>query len=159
MNVTLTTSEIAAALQVAYRRQMEAVERKLPGRHGAADVQFCEALRRHINGAGGELAFAKALGIYWDAGVNTFKAPDVGGFQVRTRSKATYDLIVREGDSDMEVFVLVVGEMPDYRIVGGIRGARAKRDEWLRDHGGHGRAWFVPQSALKPFDLDWRVAA
>jgi hypothetical protein len=135
---------------VALQRQLEAMKADRPNRYGANGDGLTKQLEKHIEGAGGELAFAKTRGLYWNGSVNTYRdGGDVGAVQVRTRLQAHYDLIVRESDRDEDWFVLMIGQLPVYRFMGYIRGIDAKRDEWLADHGGHGRAWFVPQDALK----------
>jgi hypothetical protein len=146
MQVTLSPHEMATAAWVGVRRQVEAKRKGLPDKHGFDG----DGWGSHIEGAGGEMALAKALGVYWDGGVNTFKRDDLPGIQVRTRSRHDYELLVRSADSGDEVFVLVTGQMPEYRIHGWIRGADAKRAEWEKCHGGRPPAFFVPQGELKP---------
>ncbi len=146
-SVTLTPAELRMAALVGLERQLEALSQSLPDRHGYEG----EGWNIHIEGAAGELALAKWLGRYWDGSVNTFQSGgDVGEIQVRTRSKEDYDLLVRPGDKEDAVFVLVIGKAPRFRVVGWIRGADAKRPEWLRAYGGRAEAYFVPQHALKP---------
>jgi hypothetical protein len=98
------------------------------------------------------MAFAKAAGIYWDAAFDTFSKPDVGSFQVRTRSRSDYELLVRQCDADDERFVLVTGTMPEFSVRGWILGADAKQERWLRTHGGRPPAYFVPHSELQPIE-------
>lgn len=103
----------------------------------------------HVEGALGELAVAKALGMYWSGSINGFRAPDVGqSIQVRTRSRHDYDLIVRDSDADEAAFVLVTGSAPEYHVRGWMRGALAKRDEYRQEHGGRPPAYFVPAAHL-----------
>lgn len=103
----------------------------------------------HFDGAGGEMAFAKSRNRYWDGSVNTFKVGgDVGDIQVRTRSRLHYDLLVRDDDRDSDWFVLVVGSLPTFWVIGAIRGQQAKQPQFRRNWGNHGVAYFVPQSAL-----------
>jgi hypothetical protein len=107
----------------------------------------------HIEGACGEMAASKALGIHNPQSINNFTGPDLGSaIQVRTRSQDHYDLIVRPGDNPEEVYVLVTGTAPEYTVRGWIKGQDAQQDKWINDHGGHGSAWFVPQSALSPIE-------
>lgn len=105
----------------------------------------------HVEGAMGEAACAKALGTYNPMTVNTFKGPDIGKkIQVRTRSRACYDLIVRANDDDDEAFILVTGTCPKYTVRGWCWGREAKQARHLKNHGGHGEAWFVPAEHLRP---------
>ena len=146
MKVTLTMSEVLMAATIGVMRQISALKRKLPDRHGCTkDVGW----QVHIEGACGELAAAKAMGKFWDGGINTFKASDIGeSIQVRTRSRHDFDLIVRSDDSDTDWFVLVTGVCPEYEVRGGIRGADAKMPEYLNTFGGREPAYFVPAGAL-----------
>jgi hypothetical protein len=145
-SVTLTQYELDMAATVGVRRQVSAVASGRKHQHG---MSFEDGWRAHIEGACGELALAKYLGKYWDGSVDTFRSlPDLGNIEIRTRSKSYYELIVREDDDPSKVYVLVTGFAPDYQIRGWIRGADARRDEWLQAHGGRPPAWFVPHDAL-----------
>jgi len=96
-----------------------------------------------IEGAAAELAFAKYLGVEWNEGVDTFKAPDVGELQVRSTELPYGSLIIRPDDkNDDEIFVLVTGSCPVYRPIGWMRCGDCKQQQWWRQD-----AWFVPQSA------------
>ena len=141
----LTPDEMLAAGEVGGRRNVEAKAAGLPDVHG----YFGNGLEIHVIGAQAELAVARFLGVEWEATINTFKAPDVLGCQVRCRSRYGYDLLIRRDDKDAEPYVLVVGTGPFY-IVGWIYGHEAKRDEWLAEHGKRERAYFVPKDALRP---------
>jgi hypothetical protein len=146
--IKLTDSEVEMAAQVGLRRQLEALRKGLPDKHGYEG----DGWGIHIEGALGELALAKFLGVYWDGSVNTFKTKgDLGETEVRTRSRSDYDLIVREDDREDAVYVLVVGKAPAYRVVGWMLGKEAKQDRWVRTYGGRTPAYFVPQAALHPF--------
>lgn len=149
--VTLDRFEIEIAAAVGVRR---AIDSLVNGRRQAAadaDPNGAIVFQQHIEGACGEMAFAKALGRYWSGSVNTFKqGGDVGDVQIRTRSRTNYDLIVRDRDRNEDYFVLVVGTCPTYTIVGYIQGAAAKQEHWKSNHGGHGTAYFIPQADLQP---------
>ena len=146
MQVSLTWYEAAMGAEVGRLRQLSAVKEGLVNRHGFDGGGWTE----HIEGACGEIAVAKHLGVYWGGSVNTFKAPDLdGGLQVRTRSREDYDLIVRPGDSDEDTFVLVTGKCPHYTIRGWILGRDAKQEKFRADHGGRPSAYFVPHECLQ----------
>lgn len=146
MDITLTWSEVALAASVGMRRHMEALRVNRADSHGrGVDNGWTD----HIEGACGEAAAAKALDIYWNGSVNTFKTGgDVGPYQVRTRSDHTFDLIVREDDADDRVFILVRGRVPNFDVVGWIRASDAKCAKWVQTYGGRPPAYFVPASAL-----------
>jgi hypothetical protein len=153
--VTLTPPEMSMAAQVGCARHIEALRLSLKDKHGA---QEHDGWQLHIEGACGELALAKCLGVHWEGTVNTFKrGGDVGTMQVRTRSKHDYELIVRKDDDTKAMYWLVTGTCPDYRIHGFIRGYDAQRAEWWFRHGGREGAWFVPQNQLKPVE-DWQCS-
>jgi len=146
--VTLTWHEVAMAAEVGKLRYLSAIKHNRRGRPGYEGGRWTE----HIEGAAGEYAVAKFLGIHWDGSVDAFQRADVGRLEVRTRSRHDWDLIVRQDDADDSPFVLVTGQAPEYRVRGWIRGGEAKRPEWLRDHGHHGPAWFVPAAALRDIE-------
>lgn len=149
MNVTLGWFEILQAALVGVHRQIESIKGERQNQHGCAGDNDWQL---HIEGACGEMAYAKARQRYWNGSVNTFQTGgDVGAVQVRTRSRDNYDLIVRRNDRDSDAFVLVVGKSGKYRVVGWIYGRDAKRDEWLKTYGDREPAYFVPQSALNCF--------
>lgn len=145
MKVILEWYELLFAASVGIRRNIEALEKKLPDLYGFDQNEW----QTHIEGACGEMAFAKGTGRYWSGSINTFRnGGDVGSIQIRTRSKPNYDLIVRPNDRDEDIFVLVIGNAPAFSIIGWIRAKNAKRDEWLQTHGNRPPAYFVPQSRL-----------
>lgn len=150
LTVTLEWFEISAAAQVGVCRNVEAIRAGYSPRLRGKDAMW----DRHVLGALGECAFAKATGRYWSGSVNTFKSGgDVGStIQVRTRSKHDYDLIVREDDKDGDIYVLVTGGPQDFRVHGWMRCEDAKARKYVNNHGGYGEAYFVPQRALRPIE-------
>jgi len=149
MAVTLTSFEIFQAAMIGAKRNIEAKVRRLPDRHGFTGSGW----DAHIEGACGEIAVAKFLGLYWGGSVNTFKTGgDVSGLEVRTRSESHYDLIIRDNDPPDSIYILVIGQCPTYQVVGWVRGREGKRAEYRKTHGGRPGAYFVPQSALRPIE-------
>lgn len=147
IEVTLTDQELAHAARAGVDRQLRAIA---DGRKDAYGFKG-DPWKIHIEGAMGEMALAKALGRYWSgAGEGFGEDTDVGGVQVRTRSKHSYELYVWPKDEDDAVYVLVTGAAPTFRVHGWIRGREAKREDWFKSLG-RAPAYFVPQSALKPF--------
>jgi hypothetical protein len=146
--VILTKYEMQMAGSVGLSRGIESISAGNKQAHGCSG----DGWGQNIEGAYGELAFAKFINRYWSGSVNTFKdGGDVGDIQVRTRSKHHYDLIVRDGDRDNDIFVLVTGLAPSYLIRGWIKGIEAKRmDDCIKAYGGRPSAWFVPADRLKP---------
>ena len=158
--VTLTTGEVAAGVAVGIARQQEGVMRGMVDPRARVEHTKREHWSGHIEGALGELAVCKALGVHWTASVNTLKGEaDIPPMlEVRTRCRdaagETPPLIVRDNDLDDRAYLLVVGVCPTYRIAGWILGRNAKRPEWTSDPNGWGDAYFVPADALTPLDVD-----
>lgn len=159
--VTLYWYECEQAMYVGSRRSIECMRMGIDDRHHYSRHPSRED---HMEGAGAEKATARYLNLDWTASINTFHRKtdqdedppaDVGrAVEVRWRrdegDSHPLDLIVRKDDPDDRIYVLVVGAMPTYELVGSITGTRAKQDQWYKNPGGHRPAWFVPQSALKP---------
>jgi len=147
---TLSWHEVAIASQVGIRRHLAALVANRANGYGRGDD---DGWSDHIEGVCGELAVAKALGVYWTPTVDTFKSGgDVGDWQVRTRRRADYELLIRDDDADEAPFILVRGRVPLFEVVGWIRGRDGKRDEWRHAHGGRPPAYFVPAEALLPLE-------
>ena len=103
---------------------------------------------RDIEGACAEVAFAKHFNVFWDGSINTFHDPDVGKIQIRHTQLESGCLIVREDDKDHEVFALVIGTHPSFRLAGWMYAGDAKQGRWQKDD----FSWFVPQSQLLEID-------
>lgn len=150
MDVKLTWHEMLLASTIGSRRHIEALRAEKKDSFGFNGETGWQV---HIEGCCGELATAKALNIYWNGSINTYKhGADVGSIQVRTRSKNDYDLIVRNNDKNEDTFILVVGQAPDYRVVGWIKGRDAKKEIYSKTYGNRPAAFFVPQAALHPIE-------
>jgi hypothetical protein len=146
--IELEPNELNLAALVGVRRHICALQGRRPDKHGLKPE---DGWLVHIEGACGELAVAKYLGAYWKPTVNTFKSGhDVAGCQVRTRSKEDYDLLVRPDDKDEDIYVLVTGYAPRYRIRGWMRGKDAKQKRWVHAYGNRPPAYFIPADELNP---------
>jgi hypothetical protein len=150
IEITLTIAELMMGAQTGINRHVSAIKQ------GLVDAAGYEGLgwSLHIEGACGEIAVSKSLGIYWSASVNTFKSesdiePDI---EVRTRLDHNHDLIVRENDNPKSTYILVTGRAPNFQIHGWIKGADARNDKWWRVHGGRTGVWFVPKKNLNGID-------
>ena len=146
MKVSLTPSELYMAANVGCLRQCTNLRDGRKHRHGADPSQ---AWSNHIEGACGEAAVAKALGIYWNGAIGNHKAKDVGKHQVRTTSYPDGSLILHKDDPDEDLFLLVTGIAPDYEVRGWIQGFEGKNLKHWATHTGR-PAFFVPQEALSP---------
>jgi hypothetical protein len=146
VDVFLNWTELLMAAIVGVRRNISSMAKELVQKHGCCDR---DSWLVHINGACGEMASAKVLGLYWDASVDVFKRSDLPyGIQVRTRSSHSYDLLVRKSDSSDDIFVLVTGDPPSLVVRGWCLGADAKQERFLQNYGNREPAYFIPQSEL-----------
>jgi hypothetical protein len=146
MIVTLTRAEFMTALGVAARRQLANRELGNQHHHGASMENTWDM---EIEGAAGEMAVAKGLGIYWNGAIGDWKADDVGQLQVRTTKYDDGCLILHKSDPADKVFILAVGTAPTFRLAGWIVAKDGMKDSHWKDPTGRGRfAYFVPQSAL-----------
>jgi hypothetical protein len=146
--VVLSRSEMISAGTVGLIRRIVSVG-KLNDQMHSPDANPWQI---DIEGAMAEMAYAKAMGMFWSGSVGTFKAPDVGDVQIRSTPRASNSLIIRANDKDDDIFVLVVGSAPEYTIAGYIRGEDGKKQEWVRSPNGGSAAYFVPQAALRPIN-------
>jgi hypothetical protein len=143
--IILSWHEVAMAAQIGMMRQLSSMKKGLVHSHGCEEIGWTN----HIEGACGELALSKYLGVYWNGSVDSFKSStDIPGYEVRTRSDHAYDLIVRDNDNDKLRYALVTGVSPRYLIRGWILGTDAKREKWSQGYGNRPPAFFVPQEYL-----------
>lgn len=151
MKVKLTLAEMMLAAQVGVMRQVNNKKHGRSHRYGATDSN---AWQIAIEGALGEAALAKALGVYWSGNIGRLSAADVGGIEIRTTPYRQGCLILHPGDQDEAAFFLAVGCQGDYEIKGWIRGAEGKQDRFWKDPTGAGRwAFFVPQGELRGVEM------
>ena len=143
VQVKITSEEALQAAIIGLKRRIVSVDKCL-----FDNKRVDSAWETDVEGAISEFVAAKFLGIEWQAGINTFHAPDVGLIQVRTTQRTDGKLIVRNDDSDDEAFVLVTGTYPNYFICGWLLGKEAKKEKWIYNPNNKGAAWFVPQEAL-----------
>ena len=149
ISVRLTNSELLTAAFAGVMRHVAARKSGARQAYGQDSAGWSE----HVEGACGEKAFAKAFGRYWsnELGESPNKRPDVADFEVRTRTRHTYELVIRANDADDARVALVTGMCGDYVIRGWIRAGDAKRQEWFTSHANRPPQYYVPQSALLPF--------
>jgi len=155
--VTLEPHEMAFAAIVGVMRRIKSMNRSQTNKVQNKDFGW----HSDIEGACAEMAFAKANNFYWDGSArdrywngetNTFKLPDVGGYQIRHTQHLDGRLIVQKTDADDERFVLVVGTSPRFCIVGWILGYEAKQFPLVDPTGTGWKAHFIPQHELSSFE-------
>jgi hypothetical protein len=106
----------------------------------------------HVEGALGECAVAKALGIYWNGNIDKFDAPDVGILEVRTSSGEHDRLILHPEDDGSAIFILAIGINGAYELKGWMLGRVGQLDKYWTDPGTGRPAFFVPQEDLYPIE-------
>ena len=143
--VQLSPSEIYSAALAGVLRQVQNLQKNRTPAYGIDDNSHWQA---HIEGALGEMALAKHLGIYW-SGKGELRDPDVGLVDVRTTTHENGCLILHEADDDHRKFYLLIGCNGRYNVFGWMFGLEGKQQRFWRDPTGNNRhAFFVPQSAL-----------
>ncbi len=156
IRVRLTATEMMVAAYVGAARNVQSLTQEW---RPAAGVGVANTWTPNIEGAAGELAVAKALGIYWQPIIGNNHADDVGPYQVRTNISRKYDdLCLRPKDREDRIFISVLSFMPTMEIVGWIEGSEGKRERWLRDGSAdRPKCFYVPRNALRPMaDLPMR---
>jgi hypothetical protein len=163
--VKLEWTEIRLALVAAGDRNLRALNRGRRETYGATPAS---AWQFHVVGMLGEMAVAKALGVYWQGGWPELDngSGDVGSIQVRATTYPDGALMVYPRDRDEAAYVLVTGVAPILTLAGWIFGRDAKQERyWCTKRpasagGGDMRepAYRVPQTELRDIDtLDgWR---
>lgn len=151
MDITLSFFELWQAVQVGAMRNLQARRRGRPDTHGKDVSKMDGGWGLHIEGAAAEMAVAKATGRYWDGVWNEIdrSRDDVAGIQVRSTTRDNGCLILHQSDNDNDVFYLVVGLAPRFRLAGCIRASDGKDQRFWRTDTGR-PAFFVPQSELSP---------
>ncbi len=160
ISVTLGPDEIAIAKVVGSRRCHSSIAAgSAPGHEGFGDTHD-EEMDHHA--AGAEIAACIALGGWWyairDIGTAN-RAADVrvgrrGTYQVRSSTHLNGFMPIYENDEGVHVFV--VGQLPNYEVIGLLDVAKIKRPEyWAEKNPRNGQllrepCYLVEQSDLEP---------
>jgi len=146
--ITLTTTELMVAAYVGSARNVQSLTR---GWASAAGLGASNTWTPNVEGAAGEMAVAKLLGIYWQPIVGNPQADDVGPYQVRTNiSRKHDDLCLRPKDRDDRIYISVLSFIPEFLVLGFIRGADGKQPAWLRDGSpDRPKCFYIPRAALR----------
>jgi hypothetical protein len=152
IQIRLTSDDIRWATSVGHVRWQRAQKRRSKARFAGAKEAD------HIDGAGAELAFCRALKLVWPATIDSYHShPDVWpNWEVRGLRRMRGVKVVPE-DDDNRLVVWVRGQMPFFEIMGYIRAGGAKRrDDWKRDPGNRSRMiWLVPENHMVPINPDF----
>ena len=136
------------------RRQGVNEAKGLRGRNGGA-WKGSKALDIHLLGAAGEVAVASYLGLKEHLFKETEArrgSDDLPGIDVKTRSKASYDLIVQKREDPKKVFVMVTIENQQTLLHGWCYGHEAMQEQYWADPARGRPAYFVPKEALHSMD-------
>src|SRR5688500_15662040 len=118
MIIRLSATELMLAAYIGSARNVQSTLRGSRPGHG---VGANNSWTLNIEGAAGEMAVAKALGLYWAPVVGDLLADDVGPYQVRTNGSRKHDdLALHPSDRDDRVFISVLSFMPEFRIIGWV---------------------------------------
>jgi hypothetical protein len=130
-----TEDERQQAVKEGLRRQGFNESKGLRGRNGGA-WKGSKALDIHLLGAAGEVAVASYLNLKGELFKETEakkNSDDLPGIDVKTRSKASYDLIVQRGSDPQKKFVLVTIENQQTLLHGWCYGHEALQERFWAD--------------------------
>ena len=149
-----TEDERQQAVKEGMRRQGFNESKGLRGRNGGA-WKGSKALDIHLLGAAGEVAVASYLNLKGELFKETEakkNSDDLPGIDVKTRSKASYDLIVQRGSDPQKKFVLVTIENQQTLLHGWCYGHEALQERFWADPARGRPAYFIPKECLRPIE-------
>ena len=152
--VVLNSNEQKIAVLIAEQRYKTNREMGIKNRKAGSQSTY----QTEVEGVGGELAFGKAFNLYPDfsttRGDYDLKIVDTT-IDLKTTHYFTGRLIVptTKKISDCDVYVLVVGEMPNYTIVGWLQSQHIINDEH-RGNVGTGPVYLAEQTELQGFPIN-----
>lgn len=148
VELKLSDTDLVHVGQVATARIIDNFSRN--ARYGAPEGEGSFEL--HWIGCVGEKATAIYTGLYWDGSISDLGAVDVGAMvQVRTRTKAYYELMLHPDDADRLPFVLVlIHKLPVVILRGWVFGSEGKQDRFWGEYVKDRPAFFVPQKTMRP---------
>jgi len=153
MTVQLTEQElIMGAMQGVLRRVKAIMKNRSDNVSGRpTSERDIDSWDVDIEGALGEMAFAKYRDLYW-SGAADFGEGDVGDTEVRTTKYANGHLLLYPSSAHNKRFALMIGSLGSYKVAGWLSGKDGKQPKFWREMGsGSGRrAFMVPQDELKP---------
>lgn len=149
-DVTLTWGQLLTAAEVGVKRRIMAMMKGRSEPHGTPET---ELWKNDIEAAAAEYAASIATNVRWRMEIEknlTPRPPDLGeDIEVRwTIHRERGHLPVYDRDPVEHRYVLVVGEIPTFTVVGMIDGSKAK-DPLYRTTSPRGeRCFWIPQGAL-----------
>jgi|TARA_R110000796_G_scaffold107080_2_gene217820 hypothetical protein len=154
--VKLNANEIHLAKQLANERHTKNRKAGIPNRkRGPQSEEVTE-----LDGVGGEIAFAKALNLYPDLKDYPGKHDMVIAGKTVDVKTTRYpgghlEVSTDKNPGDVDIYALVIGEMPDYQVVGWMCGDRLMNKKRLYTHRSGSKVYRASQSELKEFEVLW----
>ena len=167
LSITLSNQELLVAATLGLQRQLECQKNSKGGvisnlsyenKYNA--VGPGGLWNNSIEGALGEFALAKFLGLY-PSGIECWNATDVGEhYEVRTRPKEFQELFLKKNDKKDKYFVLLQGSFGEYNIRGWISAVEAfSHPEWFHNNSGKTSFnYWIPHPNLHPMSTLPKVA-
>lgn len=154
--VTLSPAELSIGATVGLQRQLKCLQRSKSGKSlenykeswgnpGAKGLWG-----NSIEGALGEFALAKYLGVY-PTGITGYDSTDVGEhYEVRTRPHPMDELFLKKRDKKDKYYILVIGSYGVYELKGWISAPEVfAHEEWYHNNEGRtSSSYWVPDEAL-----------
>jgi hypothetical protein len=161
IEVTLTWAEMLIAANIGCMRNVQSLKlgrtRTDALTHPFGGMDY--AWSSNIEGAAGEMAVAKHLGLFWSGNVGDLGSDDVAGYQVKTNTSRKWDdLILRKRNRPDRVYISVLSfiapapGVAKFIITGWINGVDAMQEKYWREGLPGMPAFFVPRSVLQPLD-------
>jgi hypothetical protein len=156
VSVTLSYEEGLAAAVKSAHQMMLGIRKGWIGRDhgGRSGRSMGERWAHALHGQLCEEAFCKAMNLFSRASIEGISEGDPGGVEIRGTAVPGGHLIIPEDSVRKYLntpFVLVIGDWPDFRLIGWIYARDAQRQEWWRPHERPASYW-VPQSSLNPIE-------
>ena len=157
--VTLDACEIRVAIAGGIGRHLRAIELGRKHQHGldGGGEWNWKLWYADVLAFAAEVAAARCLDVYWRDAPQPDTDGDIGNpprYHVRHTVLESGRLILRPTDVEDSIFVLVVGTVPVFRVVGWITSDEGMEDEyWVLDLGNQRPpCWMIPQHALRPIE-------
>jgi hypothetical protein len=150
----LTVDEWEESGLMGVRRAAQSERANLHLKYGSVRDMFHELSSMHA-----ERAAHIVLGGEWhqydrdrDTKIRNVKGPDVAEYQIRQAAGGkNRSLIIRAGDKEEELFILVLGWHRLYEITGWMKASDAKQPRYhCSPDPGRPAAWMVPPEHLRP---------
>ena len=160
-SVKLSEREMLLAASSGVQREVECLRKLESGKNVVSEYEKNNnqvgpggLWQNHIEGAMGEFAVAKFLGLYPGA-ITEKDATDVGDhYEVRTRPLRYQELFVKKKDKPDKYYILVQGSYGDYTLMGWITGFEVfARPEWFHNNSGKlSYNYWVPDEFLNSIE-------